>query len=121
MTQAEKQICMETGRRVRAFREQAHLTKEQLAEAVEISTQYVSDIEQGRKRMNFIILAAISRTLHVDMETLVFGCREDGAVNRVAALLRELDPVQRELVAITLQQTARLALELGPERREGRG
>ena len=44
MTEAEqrrREVCIPVGERIRHFREEARMTKEGLAEAADISTQYV--------------------------------------------------------------------------------
>ena len=43
----KKAINIEIGERVKAAREQADITQEQLAERIDVSTQYVSDLERG--------------------------------------------------------------------------
>ena len=43
----KKQINIEIGEQIRAAREQARLTQEQLAEAIDVSVQFVSDLERG--------------------------------------------------------------------------
>ena len=43
----KKEINIQIGERVKSAREQAKLTQEQLAERIEVSTQYVSDLERG--------------------------------------------------------------------------
>ncbi len=40
----------ETGRRIRDFRSQNHLTQAQLAESLDVSTNFISEIETGKKR-----------------------------------------------------------------------
>ena len=117
MDETEKrQMCVETGERIRRLREETNMTKERLAEAADISIQYVSDIEQGRKCMGFTIFAEIARALHVSMETLAYGYqKEDPAVRRVAEYLMDLPPVERELAAKALMSAAGAARALGPE------
>lgn len=120
MSEQEKQrICIQTGERIRRFREELGITKERLAEAADISTQYVNDIELGRKCMGFTILASIAAALHVDMETLVYGRpKGDEAVSRAMDYLKELTPVERDMAASMLLHAARTAMALGPEERE---
>lgn len=100
MTEAEqrrREVCIPVGERIRHFREEARMTKEGLAEAADISTQYVSDIEQGRKCMNFIIFGRIAKALHIDMETLLYGCRAESPAEAWAMeYLRELTPMDRQ-------------------------
>ncbi len=43
----KKEINIQIGEQVKKAREQASLTQEQLAEQIEVSPQYVSDLERG--------------------------------------------------------------------------
>ena len=119
MTEAEqrrREVCIPVGERIRHFRDEARMTKEGLAEAADISTQYVSDIEQGRKCMNFIIFGRIAKALHIDMETLLYGCRAESPAEAWAMeYLRELTPMDRQYAADMLIHAARAILGSGPE------
>ena len=43
----KKEINIQIGEQVRIAREQAKLTQEQFAERIEVSPQYISDLERG--------------------------------------------------------------------------
>lgn len=126
MTEQEKKerridLCKEVGGRIRRLREGAGLSKERLAEAVSISTQYVSDIELGRKCMGFHIFVELSKALNVSLDTLAYGPQEeDPALERLMECLRDMSPVDREIVADMILQTAQAVRELKAEG-QGRG
>jgi len=76
------------------------MTKEDLAERIDITSQYLNDIEQGKKCMSMIYFIRLGQVFHVSLELLAHGVQEeDPAVDRVARRLRDMTPIQRELAA----------------------
>jgi transcriptional regulator with XRE-family HTH domain len=63
---AEKQLAL--GRALRGLRERAGLTQEQLAHRIEMSFQYVSDVENGHRGLRWEtverFLVGLNATLH---------------------------------------------------------
>jgi transcriptional regulator with XRE-family HTH domain len=53
------------GVNIRAERERQGLSQEQLAEAADMSQQYLSDIERGQRRVTVDIIEVISKSLGV--------------------------------------------------------
>ena len=43
----KKEINIEIGLQIKCAREQAKMTQEQLAELIDVSPQYISDLERG--------------------------------------------------------------------------
>ena len=54
----------EIGQRLRALREEKSLSREKLAEAADISVQFLADIETGRKGMTVQTLRKLVLALH---------------------------------------------------------
>ena len=75
------------GSRVRRLRLAQHMTQEQLAEACNISFSFLGHIERGTRKMSLETLAAVSRTLHVPADELLFG--PSGAAARALPRLLE--------------------------------
>ena len=69
----------EVGGRVRDLRRARHLTQEALAEQCNISSPFLGHIERGTRKMSLETLAALSRTLHVPADELLFGPSGDAA------------------------------------------
>lgn len=76
-------------------RELAGLTQEKLAETIDVSVQYVSDLERGKVGASTATLIRISQALHVSCDYLLLG-RGDRA--DVASILAMLDSDQILLV-----------------------
>ena len=73
----KKQINIESGERIKLAREDAGFTQEQLAEQVEVSPQYVSDLERGVVGVSIATLKRICISLHVSSDQLLFGNKSD--------------------------------------------
>lgn len=59
------------GRRLREFRKARGLTQEALAESADLSGNYISDLELGRKVPSLTILVRLSQALDVGTTELV--------------------------------------------------
>ena len=71
--QKKKQWLVQVGTRVWNCRTQRGMSREKLAERLDITPQYVSDIEQGKKCMSMSIFVEMSQVLEVSMEFLAYG------------------------------------------------
>ena len=58
------------GRQLKKLREQAESTQEELAEAIGITPQHLSDIERGKYSPGFTKLPIIASTLKVQIKDL---------------------------------------------------
>lgn len=104
------------GRRVRMARQGRHMTLERLAEAAETSVQFLSQVEKGEQSMTMIKFGKLAKALRVSSDYLLFGEErlEDGAALAVE-LLREMKPVEREVLAQTVISLQGILKELRPE------
>ena len=78
----------EIGMRIRAQRELLGYTREQLAEKLDVSTKFCSDIELGVKGVSIQTLAKLSDLLNLPTDYILFG--ESGAGNSVELNMLEL-------------------------------
>ena len=114
--QKKKQWLVQVGTRVWNCRTQRGLSREKLAERLDITPQYVSDIEQGKKCMSMSIFVEMSQVLGVGLDYLAHGVLpEDPAVDRLERHLRQVSPPDRELAARMLQLALEAAQAMGPE------
>ena len=63
----------ETGNRILSLRKAQRLTRERLAEAADISVQFLADIEKGKKNMTVTTLRKIAAALSVTTDYIVNG------------------------------------------------
>lgn len=64
------------GRRIRFQREQMQLTREELAEKLEVSAKFCADIEYGMKGMSMNTLNRLSEILNLSTDYILKGNRD---------------------------------------------
>ena len=69
----KKPLNIEIGLRIRSAREAAALTREKLAEYVEITPRFVADIERGSVGISVPNLKRICEVLHVSSDFILWG------------------------------------------------
>ena len=72
----KKEINIQVGEQIKAARETAKITQEQLAEKIEVSPQFVSDAERGLVGVSLATLKRICVELSVSSDRILFGERE---------------------------------------------
>ena len=107
MEDKEKKLALQkaVGERVYHSRKLARMSKEELAERLGISSQYVNDIEQGKKCMSMAIFVELAHGAQ----------KEEPVLEHLLCHLRQLSPVQRDMAVHMLHLAFRAAQELGPE------
>lgn len=61
------------GKRIQAARKQSGMTQETLAEKLDVSIGYVSQVERGVTKISLDLLAAIANALGCDLSVFVTG------------------------------------------------
>ena len=105
-----QEINKEVGQRIRTVREQQKLSREKLAERADISTQFLADIEGGKKGMTITTLKKLCLALGISADFLVFG-------NSTEKMLTLPNQQTEEVAFPSLTADARLAA-LPPEQRK---
>lgn len=82
----------EFGARIRALREFQHLSREALAEKANISTQFLADIESGKKGMTVFTLKKICNALSATSDSIVYGSQN----SKFSTLIAMLDRIPLE-------------------------
>lgn len=89
----KKEINIQIGEQIRIAREQAKLTQEQFAERIEVSPQYISDLERGVVGISIPTLKRACIALGVSSDQVLFGAvsadRNDAIIKRCASLTDE--------------------------------
>lgn len=66
-------LNVEIGKRVRVIRELQHKTREQLSEMAGISSQFLFEIETGRKSMTAHTIINLAKALEVTTDYILIG------------------------------------------------
>ena len=90
----KKEINVKIGARVRQAREQAKMTQERLAERLECSPQFVSDMERGVVGVSLGTLKRLCLTLGVSSDSILFGTKSETALDALADRCRVLSKEQ---------------------------
>lgn len=77
----KKDINMEIGQRVRSARKKANLTRESLAEKLNVSTLFISYIECGQKGMSLETLRKLCQVLQTSSDYILLG-RDNSEISR---------------------------------------
>lgn len=100
----------EIGARLRALREDKSLSREKLAEAADISVQFLADIETGRKGMTVQTLRKLVLALHCTADDIVFGrpTSPDGKGAALPPVFRNLTPTQAGMASDIMELVLKL-------------
>lgn len=91
----KKTLNIQIGARIKAARESERYTQAQLAEIIDISPQFVSDMERGVVGISFETLIKICRALHVSADWLLLGSTDySPSLEIIADKLRPLNAAQ---------------------------
>ena len=92
------------GQRLRAKREQAGYTREQLGELCSLSPRFIANIEFGDSTFSLDSLMTMCRVLSCSSDELLFGNAVNGvAWDDTASILRQMDVKYQEPVKKIIQ------------------
>lgn len=109
---------LSVGRRVRQIREERGYTREQLAEYADVSSDFLWEIETGRKSMKVQSLGKIATALDVTTDYLVFGTtpyKENSKINSMLAALPDGIQKQVEKLITVFVDTLRISTKKNNE------
>lgn len=91
-------ILKQIGERVRQARTRKGMTQAQLAEALEVSAHFLSNIEQGKQAMNVLTLSDICETLDVSADWILRDCTPEAhriTESEIVRKLQEKSPAEK--------------------------
>lgn len=94
----KKELNIQIGERVKAAREQAGRTQEQLAEAVDVSPQYISDLERGVVGLSIPTLKRLCTALSISSDQILFDRKTEAYAAAIGEKCRSLSDNQFRLV-----------------------
>ena len=100
---------IEIGGRIRKSREGLMMTQERLAELLDVSVKFVSDIELGAKGMSLKTLNKLSANLLVSTDYILYGSNE-GDVGEFLMLIRKCPKDKRKYAEDILKDFVRAVM-----------
>ena len=88
-----KELYIEIGERIKSSRENVGITQEKLADALGVSSQFVSDVERGVSGPSLYTIICICKHLHVSSDYLLMGIENSSGL---PAPLNHLNYLSRE-------------------------
>lgn len=84
------------GARIRKQREYMGLNREQLAELLDVTPKFCSDIELGVKGMSVQTLCRLSNVLSLSTDYILFGEKEEIDTGEINRMLQQCTPAEHE-------------------------
>ena len=86
------------GNRIYLLRTSRNMTREALAEKADISVQFLSDIEKGKKSMTVTTLKNICNALSVTPDYIITGNQETDTCNEISSIIGTLNEEQKKTI-----------------------
>ena len=112
----KKDINVEIGEQVKTAREKARLTQEQLAERIEVSPHYISDLERGVVGISLATLRRLCVTLGISADRVLFGKTE--SEDAFSALERKCHGLSEEQYLLLLGMVDQFVAAIELERKK---
>ena len=94
----KKQFNIEIGERIKEVREAKNRTQEWLAEQIDVSPQYISDLERGVVGASLPTFRNICQSLGVSSDSLLFGSQKENDLSVIDNCCRYLPKKQFQLL-----------------------
>lgn len=110
---ADSDIYRLLARRIRAERERAGLTREQLAEALDLAPSFLAYLESGQRKPSLETIVKLAERLKIPIRDLFSNLKttpanEDGkAIKQFAHLIRSKTPAQKRAIINGLRALAK--------------
>lgn len=105
-----KPLNMEMGGRIRSIRKKVGLTSEQLAAKMDISNQFLSDVERGKKSFSYENLIKLCRILCVSTDYILLGSEKSNDRARLHDVIDSIDEAYLPMVEVAVSNTIRVIL-----------
>ena len=100
----KKEINIQVGDQIKLARERAKLTQEQFAERIDVSPQYVSDLERGVVGVSISTLKRICIVLGVSSDQILFGSETENRAAAIAEKCKSLSLQQYMLLSEIIEK-----------------
>jgi transcriptional regulator with XRE-family HTH domain len=83
----KEELSLFIGNNIRKYRLEHHLTQDQLAEKIGISTSFCANLERGKKSMSIMTLRDIADALEIRVDCLLYEKNTETRTMNIEALL----------------------------------
>lgn len=97
----------EMGDRIKSGRKSIGITQEKLAEEIDVSPSYISEIERGSSICSLEVLVAIANVLDLNLDNLVNGINESNAKSSFDEILRNIPKDKQNLYISICENVAK--------------
>ena len=99
----KKEINVQVGERVKFARESAKMTQEQLAERIDVTPQYISDLERGVVGVSILTLKNLCIALGVSSDSILFAAPPRASFDALAEQCGTLTADQLRMLTELIQ------------------
>ena len=102
------------GLRIKEKRYEEQITQAELAEKTNLSAQYLSQVEIGKKRISLQALFDVARVLHTTVDELLLGNfydEDEVYVREISKLLEDCSGVERKILYESLNSLKKVLHE----------
>lgn len=100
----KKEINIQIGERIKAARESRRMTQERLAEEIDVSPQYISDLERGVVGVSIATLKRICLALRVSSDQILFDTASNDPLLPLVEKCHELSQPHLELLCDIIEK-----------------
>jgi len=101
----KKKINVEIGKRIHIARERNHYTQEVLSEKLDLTTQYLSDVERGASGISISTLIKLCKILNVSSDYILFGDSKNKTLDENIRLIKRMSKAEQELINKAINTT----------------
>lgn len=87
----------EMGKRIKEGRNKVGITQEKLAEKIDVSPSYISEIERGSSICSLAVLVNIADILNLNLDSVINGINTDNADTYFSEILNNIPKKNQEL------------------------
>lgn len=85
------------GKRIKEGRNRIGITQEKLAEKIDVSPSYISEIERGTSICSLAVLVNIAEILELNLDYLVNGINESNIDSSFSEILKDISKKEQKL------------------------
>ena len=94
----KKELNIQVGEQVRNAREKSKLTQEQLAELIDVSPQYISDLERGVVGISVATLKKLCVATNIQSDRILFGRANQERIDILGNMCEDLSDEQFQIL-----------------------